>query len=115
RPVVLVCERESAAVAALSLAKLAPSLQGLVLIGAGAITPNALERLGDCSVRFATLHGYPGGQSLLRILQVVAKQKAEGGVDRDYAQLSQDEAAWTFGIRSLVEPIRTFVRPFGER
>lgn len=112
RPVVLVCEREAAAIAGLGTTKLAPKVDGLVLIGAGAIPIPALQALGGCAIRLAPLQGYPSSPGLERTLAWAEKQRADGNWGGDLARLTTAEPAWPFGTRALVAPIREFVRRF---
>lgn len=110
RPVILVCEREAAAVAGFAVGKLRPVIDGLVLVGAGAMTAPMIDGLGDLPVRVAPLHGYPGSIGIERVLDYVAQQTAAGEWRGDLERLVTSAQPWPFGLRATAGQIAAFVR-----
>ena len=109
RPILLVCEREAAAVVGLQLAALRSQLQGLVLLGSGGMPAQVLDGLGTLPVRIGMLQGYPSSDGLRRALDYVALRRSEKQWQGDFALLPGEEPAWPFGLRAYAPAITTFV------
>jgi len=109
RPVVLVCDRESASIAGLQLAGLRGSIAGLVLVGAGAIPAPVLDGLGDLPVRLGLLHGCRSSDGLQRVLDYVARAQAEQRWRGDVRAFGGPAPAWPYGLPAFAPAIEAFV------
>ncbi|MBL8748421.1 MAG: hypothetical protein JNK78_04625 [Planctomycetes bacterium] len=106
RPVVLVCDREAASVAALRVDSLRRRLAGLVLLGSGGITTKALEGLGDFAVRLRPLHGHAGSGNIESVLAWV---RSRGDTWRgDVTLLGEGDLPWPFGVPLAESEIAAF-------
>ena len=103
-PLLLVADGEAAAIAGLHVQKLAPMLQGLVLVGAGAMTGPAIDALGALPVRVQPLPAHPGSEGLRRVLAY-----AEGR-DGDVARLDPRELPWPLALPLLQDQIEAFAQ-----
>jgi hypothetical protein len=109
RPVVLVCDREAAAVVGFQLGSLRPQIQGLVLVGSGGMPASVLDGLGALPVRIGMLQGYPSGEGLRRALEYVTMRQSEKQWQGDFAVLTGEAPAWLFGLRGYAPAITKFV------
>lgn len=111
QPVVLVCEREAAAIVGLQFAAMDLPVQGLVLLGAGGMPTAALDRLGPLPVRVGFLAGYTSGESLRRSLDYATSGAAAGRAPLDFAVLPVPVEAppWPFGVSAYAAAIEAFV------
>ncbi|MCA8952697.1 MAG: hypothetical protein KDE27_24515 [Planctomycetes bacterium] len=109
-PVVLVCEREAGSVAGLAIGEIRDRIDGIVFVGAGAMTGDRIDGLGDLPVRAVLLAGYPPSLGLERVLDYVAGRRAAGGTDADFALLTEARPAWPFGLREIAGQLDAFVR-----
>ena len=109
-PVVLVCEREAAAVVGIEIKKIQAHIDGVVLVGAGAMMAPALDGLQALPVRIAMLHGYPSSKGLQRVLDYIESKSSRDQWNGDFSLLAAQSPAWLFGLRELAEPIASFAR-----
>ncbi len=109
RPVVLVCDREAAAVVGLQFQNLGLELGGLVLIGGGAMPGPTLDKLGPLPVRIGMLHRYPSSEGLRRANDYVELGRREQRWQGDFARLSDQEPAWPFGLSAFADAIAAFL------
>ncbi len=111
QPVVLVCEREAAAIVGLQFVGMDLPVQGLVLLGAGGMTTATIERLDALPVRVGFLAGYSSGEALRRSLDYATSGPAAGRAPRDFAALSVPVEAppWPFGSSAYAAAIEAFV------
>ena len=111
QPMVLVCEREAAAIVGLQFATMDLPVQGLVLLGAGGMPTATLDRLGALPVRVGFLAGYTSGESLRRSLEYATRTPRAGGAPRDFAVLPVPVEAppWPFGASAYAAAIEAFV------
>jgi hypothetical protein len=113
-PLLLVAEGEAATIAAFHMGRLAEQMQGLVLVGAGAMNGTVLDGLGALPVRLQPLQGAPGSEGLQRSLDYVARRIAAGEWHGDVARLSDRELPWLLSLPLLVPEIEAFAgRVFG--
>lgn len=106
----LVCDREAAAVVGMQLAKLRPSLSGVVLIGAGAVPAPVLGALEGLPVRAVKLSGYPASVTIDRLLAYLDAQGPARREAIDLELLHERPTPWPYGpARSLAE-LRAFAR-----
>jgi hypothetical protein len=108
RSMVLVCDREAAAVAAFRIGELREHLAGLVLVGAGAMTGQALDELGELPVRYVVSHGYPAAEGMRRSLDYVDLKEQAGEAHGDVALLVEREMPWTCAVPLLADEIAAF-------
>jgi len=115
RPVVVVCDREAAAIVALRTQVLRPLVAGLVLIGTGGMTAAMLDALAPLQVRFVSLQGHPGGESLERSLAWVRDREKAGEWRGSVKRLTDDVIAWPWGVPRCAAAIEAFVRELAAR
>lgn len=108
RPVVLVCDREAASVAALHAAVLREHPAGLVLVGSGGMTGNTIDALGSMAVRLVPTLGHPGAEALRRSLEYAQRRSTAGSGSGSFARLVEHEPAWPFAVPLLAAEIETF-------
>ncbi len=107
RPVVLVCDRESASVAGLRIDVLRQRLAGLVLVGSGGMATKSLEGLGDFPVRLLPLRGHAGSGNIESVLAWV---RSRGDTWRgDVTLLGNGDFPWPFGVPLAGSEIAAFV------
>lgn len=107
-PLLLVADGEAATIAAFHAARFAPELQGLVLVGAGAMTGPVLDGLGALPVRMQPVAGRVSGDGLRRSLDYVATRQAAGAWHGDVALLGQREVPWLLALPLLTDEIESF-------
>ncbi|MBL8727820.1 MAG: hypothetical protein JNM25_05280 [Planctomycetes bacterium] len=113
-PLVLVADGEAATITAFHVARLRPELQGLVLVGAGAMNGPVLDGLGALPVRMQPVPGAPGSEGLQRSLDYVAQRSAAGEWRGDVARLCEREVPWQLALPLLAAEIEAFAaRVFG--
>ncbi|MBL9078913.1 MAG: hypothetical protein JNL08_15510 [Planctomycetes bacterium] len=100
--VLLVCDGEAAAVAALHIGSLQAQLQGLVLVGSGALSGKAIDGLGALPVRLQPVPGRPGSEGLERSLAYAA------GRDVDVARLGTRPVPWPLALPLLQSDLEAF-------
>lgn len=101
-PVVLVADGEAATVVALHVASLRTELDGLVLVGAGAMTGKALDALDGLPVRMQPVPGLVSSEGLVRSLDYAAPREL------DVLRLSERAAPWPFAVPLLQPEIEAF-------
>lgn len=106
--VVLVCDRDAAAITGFSLPGVRAAIGGLVLVGAGAMTPASLECVGTLPVRIAALAGCPSSDGLRRTMEFVQQQRATGKGPEDFAWLTEEAMPWPLGLPLLEPAIAAF-------
>lgn len=106
-PVLLVAEREAAAVAALHLGDLHQALRGVVLVGSGAVPGPMWRQLGALPVRYAAAHGL--GEAMLQpVFAFVDAERRDGRWQGDVAWLTDDRPAWCLALPQLAPAIEAF-------
>lgn len=108
QPLVLVAEREAAAIVGLQLTRLQPQFQGLVLLGAGAMPVPALDRLGALPVRLGLVHGLRSSEGLQRVLDYADRLASNGQPRPDIRRLDGELPAWLFGLPGYLPAIARF-------
>jgi len=108
QPLVLVAEREAAAIVGLQLSRLQTHFQGLVLLGAGAMPVPALDRLGTLPVRLGLVHGLRSSDGLQRVLDYADRLAASGQPRPDIQPLDGERPAWLFGLPGYLPAIAKF-------
>ncbi len=109
RPVVLVCEREAAAVAGLNAAGMREEFAAMVLVGAGGVPAGILDQLVGKPVRFVRLAGLPSSEAQERTVAYAAVARA-AGKEVDVAWLVDESAPWTGGLAAVQQPLQQFLR-----
>jgi len=105
--VLLVAEREAAAIAALRLGELRDQLAGVVLVGAGAMPGTMLEANGSCAVRYAAGRGV--GETTLPPVMAFVDARRQAGLWRgDVAWLTAERPAWCLALPLLAPAIEAF-------
>jgi hypothetical protein len=113
---VLVCDREAAGVVALHIARVAPLVSGLVMVGSGAIPVPALEALRGVPLRLVPLSGYPSSVTIERLLAYVEAAPAAEREALDVRLLHGRSPPWPHGVGCSLPELRAFVRgAFGLR
>lgn len=115
RPVVVVCDREAAAIVALRTPLLRSAVAGLVLMGAGGMTGAMLDALTPLRVRYLTLQGHSGSESIERSLAWVREREKTGEWRGSVAPLAKGPVAWPFGAALGADAIDAFVREIAAR
>lgn len=108
RPVVLVCDREAASVAALHAGVVREHVAGLVLVGSGGMTGKTIDALDPLAVRLVPTRGHPGAEALRRSLDYAQQRPAAGTGAGSFARLVEHEPAWPFAVPLLASEIETF-------
>lgn len=108
RPVVLVAEREAAAVAALLVPELRGQLAGLVLVGSGGLGASQLAALGDLPVRYVLPPGLVASDGLRRSLELVKDHAQPGAAPLDLARFDI-APPWPFAVPMAAASIAAFV------
>jgi len=105
--VLLVAEREAAAITALRLGELRERLAGVVLVGAGAMPGAMLEANGTLPVRYAAGRGV-GETTLPPVLAFVDARRQAGTWQGDVAWLTAERPAWCLALPLLAPAIEAF-------
>lgn len=108
QPLVLVCEREAAAIVGIQFAQLQGEVDGVVMLGGGAMPTAVLDGLGRVAVRYARLRGLPSSEALERAVAYGAQRRQAGAV-LDCGWLTEASLPWTAGFAGVAAPLRTFV------
>lgn len=108
KPVLLVCDRESASVAALHVERLRSVISGLVLVGSGGMSGAVLDGLGSFPVRMVPVNGHTGSDGLRRSLDYVKARAGAGEWRGDVARLVEAEPTWVFAVPLLADAIEAF-------
>jgi hypothetical protein len=114
-PLLLVADGEAATIVAFHAAKLAGQLQGLVLVGSGAMTGQVLDGLGALPVRMQPVPGAPGSDGLQRSLDYVALRAAAGDWRGDVGRLDERQLPWSLALPLLADKIEAFAAQVFER
>ncbi len=107
-PLLLVAEGEAAAIVGLHAAQLASQVQGLVLVGAGAMPGPVIDGLGALPVRLQPVPGAPGSDGLQRCLDYVASRVEAGGWQGDVARLCDRAVPWSLALPLLAPEVEAF-------
>lgn len=108
QPLVVVAEREAAAILGLQLSRLQPQFQGLVLLGAGAMPVPALDRIGKLPVRLGLVQGLRSSDGLQRVLDYADRLAASGQLRPDIQRLEGEQPAWLFSLPTYLPAIAQF-------
>lgn len=108
-PLLLVAEREAAAVVGLHSELFAAELAGLVLVGGGGMPLPALERYAQVPIRLGRLVGSRGDEAQVRLVEHAARLRSAGQPGPDLQWLTELAAPWPFAMETLAAPIAAFV------
>lgn len=105
-PVLMVAEREAAAVVGLQLQRLRDEFAGLVLVGGGAFPRPVAVATAGLPVRFARVHGTPANDAMANLIDFCAQSTEPKGLDVRW--LADGEAAWPLALPLHAAAIEAF-------
>ncbi|MFN8825092.1 MAG: hypothetical protein ACK501_09000 [Planctomycetota bacterium] len=105
-PVLLVAEREAAAVVGLQLQRLREELSGVVLVGGGVFPRPIAVATAGLPVRFARVHGTPANDAMANLIDFCAQSTEPKGLDVRW--LADGEAAWPLALPLHAAAIEAF-------
>lgn len=105
-PVLLVAEREAAAVVGLQLQRVREELAGLVLVGGGVFPRPVAVATAGLPVRFARVHGTPANDAMANLIDFCAQSTEAKGLDVRW--LADGEPAWPLALPLHAAAIEAF-------
>jgi len=105
----LVAEREAASIVGLRIGAFRDLVAGVVLVGGGAMAGPALVANGALPVRYVAVRGVPD-ESLVRVLDFVARQQGKPEWRGDVAWLTTARPAWCCALPATTVPLAAFAR-----
>lgn len=105
-PVLLVAEREAAAVVGLQLQRLRDEFAGVVLVGGGVFPRPVAAATAGLPVRFARVHGTPANDAMANLIDFCTQSTEPKGLDVRW--LADGEAAWPVALSQHAAAVEAF-------